>query len=567
MLKRLYLKNYGLFEETEIYFPSGFTIITGETGAGKSLLVGALGMIQGKRMEGNVIFLADEKCVVEAEFEKLSNEIIQGLLEFEYFDVEDNTVIIRREISTGGKSRAFINDTPVSLTTLRDACTLLIDLHGQHENQSLLSAEQQMGLLDAFAESEGEVLLFKDRLRDFRQIQQEILSLETRESEMRKQYDYLQHLLKEFSDMNPKADEEEQLEAEIRLLQNSETLRESLGMSVEKLYQDERSIYTQLSELVSALEKISGVSPQLRLEYERLSEIRANLKEISYNLSDLLDSAESNPERLSLVEDRLAQYYRLKLKHGVKTGAELVATYEGLQSQLTDFNSLSDKIQELKIKLASHTDLLSGLALRIERKRFAAKADLEERVDTLLAEVGFTKARFSVQIERSTHPEGELEVEGQKLKPNAAGINKVSFLIQPNPGIPAGPLAQIASGGEISRVMLAIKAALAEKSRFPVMIFDEIDTGISGEIANKVGAVMYKLARKFQLISITHLPQIAAKGDQHFKILKRVTDTRTTSTVRPLGMEDRVTELAVMLSGDSPTESALSNARELIGKM
>ncbi|MCI4667807.1 MAG: DNA repair protein RecN [Bacteroidia bacterium] len=567
MLKTLYIRNYALFKDSRIDFQDGLNILTGETGAGKSLLIGALGLIMGKRADSSFVFLYDEKCIVEATFTKLAPIIMGQLKAFEDFDIEeDEEIILRREIRPNGKSRAFVCDTPVSLQVLREVSALLLDLHGQHDNQVLLSNDKQMDLLDSYAGSEDLLEQFKMQLKRANELASTLDELIEKDKNAKQQLEYLNYQVKELGEADLKADEEEELEQELNLLQNSEGVRETLNLATEKLYQQDVSIYSELSELMEALRKVSNVNNQLAATVNELGDVLEKIKDASFGFQDMLETIESDPQRLAFIEERLGMYHTFKLKYQVKSGEELVQLYEGIAEKLLEYESLEERIKELRDKLELENEKLIGLGLRLEEKRQLARPELERKVDDLLEQVGFQKARFNVEIERAYHPQGKLEINGEAVRTSSNGINKSRFLIQTNPGIPAGQLAQIASGGEISRVMLAIKAALAEKSSFPVMIFDEIDTGISGEIANKVGDVMRLLAKNFQILSITHLPQIAAKGHAHFQIRKRVEGEQTHSFVQQLEHDDRVNIIAQMISGDQPTASAIQNAEELIGQ-
>jgi DNA repair protein RecN (Recombination protein N) len=565
MLKHLYIRNYALFAETEVDFEDGLNVLTGETGAGKSLLVGALGLINGKRADSSVVFRQGEKCVVEASFGNLSANVSQRLNTYEEFDLENQDLIIRREINPSGKSRAFINDTPVSLSILREVSSSLVDMHSQHENQQLISHDKQLELLDAFADCTQEVQRFADILRQTEALRSEIARLQAKEKTEKEQLEYLHFQLNELEAAGIQAEEEQDLENELNLLQNSEEVRDALGQATEVLYHQELSLYEQLSEILTPLNKLAQVNTHIEDSASTLREMLESMKEQAFALQELLESVESDPERLAFIEDRLAVYHQLKLKYKAKSGAELMSLYAQLKGQLTEFESLEETIAAKQKTYAKHQQQVLEMGLAIEGKRWAAKPSLEEKIHALLRQVGFEKARFEVVVERNTVPESDWLLEGQNIKPLPQGINKVYFRIQTNPGLPAGPLSQIASGGEISRVMLAIKSALAEKSEFPVLIFDEIDTGISGEIANKVGLVMLDLAHRYQILAITHLPQIAAKGDQHYQINKTVQDDQTTSDVHKLSRDGRIHELAKMLSGERPTESAMQNAIELIG--
>lgn len=564
MLKHLYIRNYALFTETHVEFPAGLNILTGETGAGKSLLIGALGLINGKRADNSVVFRTDDKCIVEARFVQLSPFICQLLKGNDEFDLEDDEVLIRREIRPNGKSRAFINDTPVSLQTLRDVSAVLVDLHSQNESYSLLSPDRQIELVDAYAGCETLTIDFAAKLRESQTLQREIRELENKEQQAKQQLDYYQFQAKELESAGIQEDEEEKLEQELNLLQHAEEVRDALGGAIELLYNQELSLYNQLSEGMEPLRKIRSVSSAIGEEVERLLDVLNTLKEASFSFQDLLETTESDPERLAFIEERLAIYHKFKLRYNARNGAELVQKYREFEAKIEEFGSLESTISQKKLTLKKIQTSLIEIGVKIESARIAAKGPLETQIFSLLKEVGFEKSRFEIIIERNRAADGELEIEGETVKASPRGINKVWFMLQTNPGMPAGPLAQIASGGEVSRVMLALKAALADKSESPVLIFDEIDAGISGEIAHKVGEVMHRLSKRFQILSITHLPQIAGKGDQHFRISKEIKGETTTSTVTRLNHEERINELAKMISGDKVSETALQNARELI---
>ncbi|MEL6695667.1 MAG: DNA repair protein RecN [Bacteroidota bacterium] len=565
MLQHLYIKNYALFKESHIDFLQGLNILTGETGAGKSLLIGALGLIMGKRADSSFVFLYDEKCIVEGTFGRLPSIIQKQLDAFEEFDLEANgEITIRREIRPNGKSRAFINDTPVSLQLLREVSSLLLDMHGQHDNQVLLSADKQLDLLDEYADCSDELQQYQAQLKIVDSLSQQIAELEEKERTAKGQWEYLKFQVDELDKAGLQANEEDELEQELNLLQHSEEIREALGGAIELLYQVDNSIYNQLSEVIVPLRKVSTVNQNLGESVQGLDEMLEQIKESTFSFQEMLELVETDPQRLAFIEERLAMYHSLKLKYQVQSGQELVDLYEGIATQLTEFDSLEENIQRLRKEFEQAVTLLGKWGQQLESRRLKAQPLLQQTVDMLLAQVGFQKARFMIDIKRNFHENGSLELDGARIKPLSHGINKVYFQIQTNPGVPAGSLSQIASGGEISRVMLAIKAALAEKSSFPVMIFDEIDTGISGEIAKKVGVVMQQLANKFQILSITHLPQIAAKGKAHFFIRKKVEGEKTFSSVSQLDHDARIKVVAQMLSGDEPTASAIKNAEELI---
>lgn len=564
MLKSLYIKNYALFTETHVEFPNGLNILTGETGAGKSLLVGALGLIMGKRADSSVVFYPEQKCIVEAEFGDLSNQTLEKLSKLEAFDIEEDTLLIRREINPSGKSRAFINDTPASLQLVREVVTRLLDLHGQHENQSLLEADHQLDLLDAFAGQEAQVSDFEDLWGKCKKTLQEIERIEREAEKAQEQKDFLDFQLQELEAAGIEEGEEEALEQEIHLLQNSEEVKEALSFATQALYEDEMSMYNRLSEVLQQFERFGDAQTAFQEQLGLLKDANENLREVSFSFAGMLESVESDPERLAFIEERLALYHSLKLKYKAQDGAELMAILHRLQGQRDAISSLSGNLYELRQTLAQDQKSLITKGLSLENKRIAASKELAHKINSLLGEVGFVDAQLEILVERKVEYGGFLTIDDQAIRPGPKGINHIRFMIRTNPGLPMGPLSQIASGGEISRVMLAIKSALADKSAFPVLIFDEIDTGISGEIAQKVGRVMRSLAQRFQILSITHLPQIAAKGHQHFVIYKDVENGRTFSSVRQLDDDSRIQELAKMLSGDNPPASAMQNARELL---
>lgn len=572
MLAKLYIRNFALIEELEISLGSGLNILTGETGAGKSLLLGAIGLILGKRVDYSMIFDPSKKCIVEAVFAHIPSGILRELEGHEDFDLSDGdldekgqpTVTIRREASSSGKSRAFINDTPVQLSKLRVVTGLLVDLHGQHENQKLLSPEQQLHLLDQFAGVAEQVRQFGKELGEAKKMGREIERLEQEERAAKEQQDYLQFQLKELQSAHLIAEEESELEQQLGLLQNAEEIQQVLSLSTDGLYDSEDSLYNRLSEIIGSLSGIAAYDSNIQEQHDRLNEALIAMEDASRELDRLKDAVETDPGALQVAEERMDLLNRLKQKFSVRTVEELLAVQEGFAEKTGRFDSLGEEIEKLRAKEEKAFQALEKKGLAIEKKRKAVVKHLKQEVDRLMAEVGLEHARFEVSVERNMQADGKLKVEGESVRPLATGLNLVDFKIQTNKGMPMGSLNAVASGGEISRVMLAIKAALASKAELSVLIFDEIDTGISGEVANKVGRVMQKLAGNYQLIAITHLPQIAGKGDGHFKIFKEIEGNRTTTSIRPLDEEARVLELAMMLSGEDPSESAIRNAKELI---
>lgn len=572
MLSKLYIRNFALIEELEITLGSGLNILTGETGAGKSLLLGAIGLILGRRVDYSMIFDQGKKCIVEAVFANLPAGILKELEGNDDFDLSDGeldergnpSVRIRREASSSGKSRAFINDTPVQLTVLKEVTGLLVDLHGQHENQKLLSPEQQLHLLDQYAGVVDDARQFKSLLSKAKKLSKEIEHLEEEERAAREQQDYLLFQLEELEKADLVAGEDETLEQQLGILQNAEEIQQVLSQSTDSLYDNEQSLYNQLSEIIEALGRVSQFDPKIQEQYERLNEALIAMEDSSRELDRLKDNVESDPLALEAVEERMDLLNRLKQKFSAQNVEELIETRRGFAEKTERFDSLGEEISRLRKQEAKALEEVANLGLVIEQKRIAAAKPLKAEVDRLMQEVGLEHARFEVAVSRNLHPEGKIKLGKDLVRPLATGINLADFKIQTNKGMPMGSLNAVASGGEVSRVMLAIKAALASKAELSVLIFDEIDTGISGEVANKVGRVMQGLANNYQLIAITHLPQIAGKGDHHYKIYKEVAGDKTVTSIRPLETDGRVMELAIMLSGEHPSESAIRNAKELI---
>lgn len=564
MLARLYIRNFALIDSLEMQLGPGLNILTGETGAGKSLLLGAIGLILGRRVDYSYIFNPDDKCVVEAEFRNIPPSTRAELAAFEDFDFEGEQITLRREASASGKSRAFINDTPVSLPVIRQVTDLLVDLHGQHENQRLLDPDQQIQLLDQYAGSTEKAKEFGRKQLECASLAREIARLETEEREARQQQDFLQFQLNELKGLDLSEAAEAQLEEELALLQNAEEIREALTFATGSLYENESSVYNDVSAALSRLQSAARLNAGIRAQASRLEEIRYGIEDIARELSHTADGIDLDPGTLAHLQTQSDTLNRLKLKYGVRTAVELGSLREGIAAKVGRFESLGDQVEARKKALDSAWLALAALGKELEAQRREAALPLKAAIDSLLHEVGLEHAEFEAAVTRNVAPDGPLLIDGERLRPGSAGYNGVEFRIRTNKGMPMGTLAQTASGGEVSRVMLAIKAALAARADLSVLIFDEIDTGISGETANKVGKVMQKLADHYQVIAITHLPQIAGKGSTHFRIYKRVEDGKTLSNVSLLSPDQRVMEVARMLSGEDPSPSAIVNAKELL---
>lgn len=564
MLRSLYISNYALIDETDMELGRGLNILTGETGAGKSLLLGAIGLILGRRVDFGYIFNPEKKCVVEAVFQSLPDGIVAELKRMEDFDWDDEFLVVRREAAADGKSRAFINDTPVNLNVLKEVTGMLVDLHGQHQNQMLLDQDFQLKLLDQYAGTSQEAKEFGKQLGQIAKLRKQIEDLRQEEASAKQQQDYYAFLVEELTNANLNLEEGEALGEELELMEHAGEIKETLAFVQNSLYDDEASAYSQLSAAIDLLDRAGRINAAIGQHRQSLQEVRIVLEDAVRELGRIADKIDLDPAVLQAMQERSDFLNRLKKKYSAKDIAELIAVREEYAAKLGHFSSLGEQIEALEAEIQDLQAHLVKSGLELEGKRRQVAATLNAAVDELLRQVGLETARFEVAIERSADPNGYLTVEGKPVQPTMTGLNKVEFRIRTNSGMPMGSLGQVASGGEVSRVMLAIKSALAEKAELSVLIFDEIDTGISGEIANKVGRVMAQLANRYQIIAITHLPQIAAKGSYHFKIYKESTQDKTVSRVSSLDDDGRIMELAHMLSGADPSESAIRNAKELI---
>ena len=566
MLSRLYIKNFALFETAEVNFGTGLNVLTGETGAGKSLLIGALELIFGKRNENSLIFNPDEKCVIEAEFNALSKKVQQTLLQFEAFDIDDSHLILRREITPNGKTRAFINDTPVSLQILRKTATLLVDLHGQHENQGLLDTENQFAVLDEFAGCKEQTATFAQQLIAAQKIQKEIESLKSQEAEVKRQSEYYSFQADEIAAMQLLPGEDISLEQELKLLENAEVFKKLGAESFDELYDNDSSLYNRISSLQNRLNR-AGLSAAIHADFtEKMQEAISAIQETSNLLESELQKISDDPARLQIVQDRLDGLNKLKMKFSLQSVEELNALAEKFAEMAKATFTLGNKIKELENEWKSLKLNLEKSGAEIHELRKKGIAGLEKEVNRLLPEVALNKGMFQVDFTLCESPSGWLNIAGKTIEPHARGIDRVSFLVSANAGIPPAPLSAVASGGEISRIMLVIKTALAGKAGLSTLIFDEIDTGISGETAMKVARVMKKTASKQQIIAITHLPQIAAAGEIHFVVNKTQSKGKTISSLSTVSKAERITTLATMISGESPSAAAIKNAKELVGE-
>ncbi len=549
MLRRLTVRNYAIIRELDMEFGEGFTIITGETGAGKSILLGALGLVLGERADTSVLLSQDEKCIVEAFF-NISGYDLKDLFEANEVDYEDEA-IIRREITPAGKSRAFLNDTPVNLGILKELGSRLIDVHSQHETLLLGDSMFQMRVTDAYAGSAALARQYSHIWKGYLAVRREYDEAALNLEKVKADYDYYQHQLDEFRAVNLVPGEQEVLEKEQEVLTNAAEIKEALSAATSALGGEDISALSLLRAARTSLSRIAGWLPEAGELEQRLEAQLIDLDDVSYEAEKLNERATADPGRLDYVTQRLDTIYSLMQKHRCRDFNELLAVQSRVEEAVEANAGTDEKLEELKKKsdnaLAEVKDLASGLS----GARNRAALPLEGEITAMLRKLGMPHARFRVSIRH-------LET------PGPSGVDAVEFLFSANRQVEPEELSKCASGGELSRVMLCLKSVLANSTGLPAIIFDEIDSGVSGEVASMVGTILADMGRSMQVINITHLPQVAARGKIHYHVYKEESDHSTITRVRLLNELERVTEVARLLSGSTITEAALHNARELL---
>ncbi len=523
-------------------------IITGETGAGKSIMLGALGLLLGNRADTKTLFNENEKCVIEGSFDLKDYELAPAFNE-EELDYEE-TCIIRREISPSGKSRAFINDTPVNLDTLRKIGTHLMDIHSQHDTLQLGSNDYQLSILDAYARTGAGLKQYEEQFRQYRKAEEAYRKLVSESASSKKELDYNSFLLDELVNAKLRAGEQDELEDSLNLLENAEDVKVKLNASVDLLSESEYAVNSTLRTVVSQIGTISSLSEKYAAIHQRLESCLIELKDIVSEVESEEADVEFDPAKIDLVNERLSVLYNLQQKHGVKSIDELLAIQDELDAKVSKVLNLDEEIAEAKAKVDTSYQTLIQIAEQLSQTRVKVIPAIEGELKNLLAEVGMPNA--AVKITHTT------------IKPTNSGIDEIHFLFTANKGIAPQELKSVASGGEFSRLMFCVKYVLADKTALPTIIFDEIDTGISGNIAMKLGKMMQDMARKHQVITITHSHQIAAKGQAHYFVFKDNSSTRTVSRIRRLTEQGRVNEIARMIGGEPPSEAAIRNAREFL---
>ncbi|OWP83525.1 DNA repair protein RecN [Flavobacterium davisii] len=549
MLVQLSIKNFALIEQLEMNFSNQFSIITGETGAGKSILLGALGLVLGNRADLGSLKDKEQKCVIEAHF-NLSVYNLKGFFEENDMDFEEIT-IIRREILPSGKSRAFVNDSPVNLTELQELGTFLIDIHSQQQTRELIEESYQIEILDAIASNATLLHTYQKDLKQYKTLHTTLKRILSEKESFVKESDYNSFLLEELVQANLKEGEQQELEDVFEKLNNVEIIKENLDKSIALSKEEQIGILQNLKEVKNSLQKIGNFSPEYQALLERIASVLIEMDDLLVDLENQSEKLFSDPEKLQLVSQKLQLIYNLQKKHQVTTVEELIKIQKDLDAKVLHAGDLDEQIQKLQIEMSSTQEQLIQQTKTISKKRKEVVPILIAQMTAILGELGMSNARFEFDIKESN-----------TFLFN--GKDEIQLLFSANKGTDFGLLKKVASGGEMSRIMLAIKAVLANYSKLPTIIFDEIDTGVSGEVAQKMANIMKIMSDKMQVFAITHLPQIASKGQQHYKVFKSDREDVTVSELKLLSLEERIIEIAEMLSGKNISDSAIAHAKALL---
>ena len=562
MLCSLYIKNFALIQELTVDFNPGLTIITGETGAGKSILIGALNLVLGERASNDLVRSGSTKAVIEAILKEVHSEKIESLLQAVNIETGPE-LILRRELSSSGQSRCFINDTPCTIALLKQVGELLIDLHGQHEHQLLLRADTHETILDEYGETNTEVSAYRRARSLLQDMQQQLLQLKKDAAQIHDKKEILDFQLNELNALELKSGEEEFTETEITLLENAETLFTLTTALSDLLYNSEHAVYSSISTALHTLEKLAGIDQRFAIHLEETRTAKSIVDELSRFSRSYASNIDFNPVRLDSLRERQLLLQRTCKKYG-RSLPELIALRDEIDARIALENNLEDEIARIEQEITTQKAELTLHAGKLSCKRQEAAHRLEGAIQEHLARLGIPNATFIVSITHEERGEGEITIEGKIFAALANGYDRIEFLISTNPGEKPRPLVKVASGGEVSRVMLAIKSSLASSAKLPILVFDEIDTGISGRIAEAVGISLKALSLRHQIIAITHLPQIAAMADLHLSVQKSVQDDRTITEVTVLDRESHLRAIAQLISGKNISPSSLNLAAEMV---
>lgn len=549
MLLSLSIKNYALIDSLEIDFSNNFSIITGETGAGKSILLGALGLVLGNRADLSSLKNKENKCIIEAQFSIASYNLKK---EFEAcdFDYEDVT-FIRREILPSGKSRAFVNDSPVNLSDLQKIASQLIDIHSQHQTLSLTEESFQIHILDSVANTKEQLKNYQSDLFELRKLEIEFDKLQNEKEALEKEREYNTFLFQELVAANLEEENQENLETELGQLENVELIKDNLAYVYKLASEEQIGVLSNLNEIKQALSKLSRFSNEYAQIHERLTSIYIDFQDVTDECFAISEQIDNDPMRLEIVNNKLQTIFNLKNKHQVDSIEELLIIKNKLDEKLQKSDAIDFNLANLRSEISKKTETLKALALDISQKRNSVAVKVSSEIENIVSQLGMPDAKVIFEMlfdDRFTQ----------------FGCDKVSLLFSSNKGLKMEPLKKIASGGEMSRLMLAVKSIIAKNYNLPTIIFDEIDTGVSGEVALKMGEIMKEMSQNMQVFAITHLPQIAAKGNQHYKVFKYNTEDSTVSEIKLLTNEERLLEIAEMLSGKNISDSALLHAKSLL---
>lgn len=549
MITTLAIKNYALIEDIRVDFNEGLTIITGETGAGKSILLGALALLLGKRADLGSVKDPSKKCVVEGHF-SIGNYGLKNIFGENDLDYEPQT-IIRREILPGGKSRAFVNDTPVALAQLQALSPYLIDVHSQHETLEIVSENFQMEVIDALAGNSSLLKSYKAQFEDFKKSSEALSALKLQKENASKELDYNTFLYNELQQAGLVKMNQQELEEAYETLNNAEAIQEALANVNQLLDEEQVGVLKSAKEARIVLGRIKEFSKTFESFWQRLNSAILELEDISLDVNNAVEKIEADPEMLFQINEKLQTLYKLQQKHAVSSVSELIEIEQQLEEKVNTTLGLDDKIESLEKQKKELQNTALKTADLLHKKREEAIPTLKKKLEETLVPLGLPNARFQFELSAS-----------EDFKSN--GTDVLQLLFTANKGLAFGPLKKIASGGEMSRIMLSIKSVLAEYKKLPTIVFDEIDTGVSGEIANKMADIMQKMSLKMQLLSITHLPQIAARGDHHIKVYKEDNNEVTATHLKILNEDARILEIAQMLGGKNVSEAAIANAKELL---
>jgi DNA repair protein RecN (Recombination protein N) len=549
VLKSLSIKNYALIDSLNIGFSDDLNILTGETGAGKSILLGAIGLIIGQRADLSVLRDKSKKCTAEGAFE-IINYGLHGFFTENELDYEDVT-ILRREITPAGKSRAFINDTPVNVKILHDLGLRLIDIHSQHQNLDLNEKNYQLRIVDLVAGNEDLLKQYREVFRKYSQLQETLNKTLLLSVQSKKDLDYFEFQFKQLEEAKLIENEQDSLEVQLEKLTHAEEIKLVFGNAYQILSEDDRSVLAILKENLNSLGKLRPVLPEADQIFNRLESVYIEMKDIAAETSVIADKTENDPEKIEKVNQRLDLIYTLQQKHRVSSVNELLQIQADLNAKIDQVNSYDIEIEKIQKDIQTKKEVLTDLVAKMSKKRFSVSQQIENKVIEVLQNLGIPNAAFKLKFEKL--PDFSI-----------SGLDEVSFMFSANKSQELQEIAKVASGGEMSRLMLAVKTLITDTKSLPTIIFDEIDTGVSGEVAVKMGTILGQMAQTVQVLNITHLPQIAAKGKHHYKVFKFDQEDQTYTSIRKLNEQERIDEIAQMLSGDNYSQTSVATAKELL---